>query len=130
MYYKMHSKPLGCCWEKNLQIVTITDPAKLEFFLQVRKSFIAFTGPTKFGTNFTYSYWCFAFHFYFQFHSDCSRSTILDSLSISHNIYDYLAFPHKLSRILFSFSVLHLFLLSSVFFHHRNKETHCLSTFL
>ena len=23
MYYKMHSKPLGCCWEKNLQIVTI-----------------------------------------------------------------------------------------------------------
>jgi hypothetical protein len=28
--------------------VTITDPAKLEFFLQVRKSFIAFTGPTKF----------------------------------------------------------------------------------
>jgi hypothetical protein len=130
MYYKMHSKPLGCCWEKNLQIVTITDPAKLEFFLQVRKSFIAFTGPTKFGTNFTYSYWCFAFHFYFQFHSDCSRSTILDSLSISHNIYDYLAFPHKLSRILFSFSVLHLFLLSSVLFHHRNKETHCLSTFL
>jgi hypothetical protein len=27
-------------------------------------TFIAFTGPTKFGTNFTYSYWCFAFHFY------------------------------------------------------------------
>jgi hypothetical protein len=23
MYYKMHPKPLGCCWEKNLQIVTI-----------------------------------------------------------------------------------------------------------
>ena len=23
MYCKMHSKPLGCCWEKNLQIVTI-----------------------------------------------------------------------------------------------------------
>jgi hypothetical protein len=23
MYYKMHSKPLGCCWEKNLQILTI-----------------------------------------------------------------------------------------------------------
>ena len=90
-------------------------------------TFITFTGPTKFGTHFTYSYWCFVFHFYFQFHSNYSRSTILDPLSISHNIYDYLTFPHKLSRILFSFTMLHLFLRSSVFYleqlHHRNERS-------
>ena len=93
-------------------------------------TFITFTGPTKFGTNFIYSYWCFAFHFYFQFHFDCSRSTILDALHFSQNLW----LPRFSSGFYFLFPCSICFFGLPFFTWNSSiiemKEVHCLSKFL